>query len=577
MLCCESFYERMLFGMVIYYAVASILAVISFLLFLLYSDGKTINSYMMLFALLLFVTSGGFLAVSISSTLSEAVLANKISYLGGCFIPPVLVSIVLNICHFKSHKFLKAFLVAYSIVVYSLVLTTGYRNVYYTDVTLIRYNGASVLKREYGPCHNLFPILLFLNLAILVYIVIYTMKKKKDVSKKTIFILTFLGIGMLTIFVAVRLINPLFEGMPAAFVFVSFVLHYLNRRMSYYDIGTNIMNSLSDQTAYGYIIIDKTCHYLSSNQAAKNILPELEFCVADKLIKDSSVLEALPCLSGAVNDNGVWDFEKNGRYYECRIEHTMHRKKHIGYIIEIRDNTEKHDYLELMFSYADELKTQVDEKTSHIKNIQNKIILAMADMVENRDNNTGGHVKRTSYVVSIFIDTIKQNQLMNKTDQFYDDVIRAAPMHDLGKIAVDDAILRKPSRLTDEEFEQIKTHAEKSAELVEGILRGVEEDHFVNTAVNIARYHHEKWDGKGYPLHIAGDDIPLEARIMAVADVYDALVSKRCYKEPMSFEDANRVMLESMGSHFDPSMKEVYELSRERLEKYYSETHLISC
>lgn len=563
--------------MVIYYAVASILAVISFLLFLLYSDGKTINSYMMLFALLLLVTSGGFLAVSISSTLSEAVLANKISYLGGCFIPPVLITIVLNICHFKTHKLLKYLLVTYSIIVYSLVLTTGYSNVYYTDVTLIRYNGASVLKREYAPCHNLFPILLFLNLAILVSIVVYTMKKKKDVSRKTIILLTFLGIGMLTIFVAVRLINPLFEGMPAAFVFVSFVLLYLNRRLSFYDIGTNIMNSLSDQTAYGYIIIDKTCHYLGSNQAAKKILPELEFCTADKLIKNSSVLEALPCLSGAVNDNGVWDFEKNGRYYECRIEHTMYRKKHIGYIIEIRDNTEKHDYLELMFSYADELKTQVDEKTSHIKNIQNKIILAMADMVENRDNNTGGHVKRTSYVVSIFIDTIKQNQLMNMTDQFYDDVIRAAPMHDLGKIAVDDAILRKPSRLTDEEFEQIKTHAEKSAELVEGILRGVEEDHFVNTAVNIARYHHEKWNGKGYPLQISGDDIPLEARIMAVADVYDALVSKRCYKEPMNFEDANRVMLESMGSHFDPSMKEVYELSRERLEKYYKEIHPISC
>lgn len=558
--------------MVTYYAAATILAVISFMLFLIFSDGKTINSQMLLFALLLLVTNGGYLAVSLSSTLSEAILANKISYLGGCFIPPVLISIALGICRYKTPKFVYIALVLYSIIVYSFVLTTGYSNIYYSDTSLIRYNGASVLKRSYGPAHLLFTIMLYGYFALFIGIVVYTMIKRKDVSLKTAFLLMLLTAGMVIIFFGFRLIAPMFEGMPAMFVFVSFILLYFNRKLSLYDIETSIMKSLSNQTTYGYIIIDKAFHYLGCNSAAQKILPALKDCSVDKLIKERSILEAVPCLSGSVSDSSVWDFEKDERYYECRIERTMHRKKHIGYIIEIRDNTEKHDYLDLMFSYADELKTQVDEQTAHIKNIQNKIILSMADMVENRDNNTGGHIKRTSYVVSILIDTIKQNNLMNMTDQFYDDVIKAAPMHDLGKIGVDDAILRKPGRLTNEEFEQIKTHAEKSAQLVEGILRGVEEEHFVNTAVNVARYHHEKWNGTGYPKQLSGDDIPLEARIMAVADVYDALVSKRCYKEPMSFEEANRVMLESMGSHFDPDMKKVYELSREKLENYYSES-----
>ena len=142
-------------------------------------------------------------------------------------------------------------------------------------------------------------------------------------------------------------------------------------------------------------------------------------------------------------------------------------------------------------------------------------------------------------------------------------------MHDLGKIGIDDMILKKPGRLTEEEFAIMKTHASQSAVLVESILKGVEDKHFVRVAVNVAKYHHEKWNGTGYPEHLKGEEIPIEARIMAIADVYDALVSKRCYKEAMSFEKAFAVMEESMGSHFDPKLEQVFLLCRERLENYY--------
>ena len=117
----------------------------------------------------------------------------------------------------------------------------------------------------------------------------------------------------------------------------------------------------------------------------------------------------------------------------------------------------------------------------------------------------------------------------------------------------------------------MKTHSSKSGEIVKSILEGVEEELFVNTAFNIARFHHERWDGAGYPDKLAGEEIPLEARIMAVADVYDALVSRRCYKEPLSFEQASEIMCEGMGSQFDPSMKEIFLSCREKLEEYYSE------
>ena len=124
--------------------------------------------------------------------------------------------------------------------------------------------------------------------------------------------------------------------------------------------------------------------------------------------------------------------------------------------------------------------------------------------------------------------------------------------------------------VTEEEFATMQSHVVKSANLVEQILNGVEEEHFVKVAFNVARYHHEKWNGMGYPDKLKGEEIPLESRIMAIADVYDALVSKRCYKEPMSFEQAYSVMIESMGSHFDPKLEQVFILSREKLEEYYS-------
>ena len=196
--------------------------------------------------------------------------------------------------------------------------------------------------------------------------------------------------------------------------------------------------------------------------------------------------------------------------------------------------------------------------------------MGIASVVENRDDSTGGHVKRTSDVIRILIDVIREKNILELSDNFCDDLIKAAPMHDLGKIGIDDKILRKPGRLTEEEFATMQSHVVKSAHLVEQILNGVEEEHFVKVAFNVARYHHEKWNGMGYPDKLKGEEIPLESRIMAIADVYDALVSKRCYKEPMSFEQAYSVMIESMGSHFDPNLEQVFILSRNKLEEYYS-------
>ncbi|MER2143989.1 MAG: HD domain-containing phosphohydrolase [Eubacteriales bacterium] len=202
--------------------------------------------------------------------------------------------------------------------------------------------------------------------------------------------------------------------------------------------------------------------------------------------------------------------------------------------------------------------------------MQEKLVLSLADMVENRDSNTGGHVKRTSDVVRILVEDIQANQYFPLSDELAKDIVRTAPMHDLGKVSIDSSILNKPARLTPEEFAIMKTHSTISGQMVMILLEGMEEEHLVETAYHVARYHHERWDGKGYPEGLVGEMIPLEARIMAVADVYDALVSKRVYKEPMSYEKAAQIMQEGMGTQFDPNMHLVFLSCRSRLEHYYS-------
>ena len=205
----------------------------------------------------------------------------------------------------------------------------------------------------------------------------------------------------------------------------------------------------------------------------------------------------------------------------------------------------------------------------------------MATMVESRDNSTGGHIRRTSDVIRILIDEIKKDSVSDKknilllfgteglTEEFCKNIIQAAPMHDLGKIAVDDAVLRKPGKFTDEEYEKMKAHAAEGARIVDSILEGTDNEEFHKVARNVAHYHHERWDGSGYPEHKKGEEIPIEARIMAIADVYDALVSKRVYKDKFSFDDADRIMMESFGKHFDKRLERYYVAAKPKLEEYY--------
>lgn len=194
-----------------------------------------------------------------------------------------------------------------------------------------------------------------------------------------------------------------------------------------------------------------------------------------------------------------------------------------------------------------------------IEKIQNNLITTLATAVEERDQCTGGHIVRTEEYVSKLVDKIRKKEKYSKLPRLYfRNVVMAAPMHDLGKIKIPDHILNKPGRLTPEEYEIMKKHSEYGAQVIQSSMRNVDDDSYIDVAINIAKYHHERYDGTGYPEQLKGEDIPLEARIMALADVYDALISKRPYKEAFSKEKALEIIKDGTGTQFDPELAPIF-------------------
>ncbi|MCR4557197.1 MAG: HD domain-containing protein [Saccharofermentans sp.] len=203
----------------------------------------------------------------------------------------------------------------------------------------------------------------------------------------------------------------------------------------------------------------------------------------------------------------------------------------------------------------------IRQYSENVMKMQDGLILLMADMVENRDSDTGDHIQKTAAYVRIILRGLKRKgyYLDKLTPTYMEYVEKSAPLHDVGKIRIPDAVLNKPGKLTPEEYEIMKTHASAGKEIInKAIDNTVEGENYLREACNMAAYHHERWDGKGYPEGLKGEEIPLSARVMAVADVFDALCSSRVYKPPFPIDDALKIIEEGKGTQFDPKCVEVF-------------------
>ena len=516
----------------------------------------------------------GFVFMGLSKTINEALIALKLTYIGGCFILTSAMFLIFNVCGVRLKSWQKVILLTISACIYGTSLTIGYSDIFYKGMPdLAEAFGASyITNKNYGFMHTAFYVMVIVYYLLTIAVIIFSFIKKKQVPRRILFLIVLAVSIAIVGFFGSRLISQKIEILPATYNLGMIIYLIIASRLRLYDASDSVTDALVERGDKGFVSFDSKIRYLGSNDTAKKMFPELNGFIVDKPINDEWAKENFTKWINAFNEDSNNDsnlVEKDGRYYLVSVNNLKVGFFYQGYQIFISDDTDNQKHINLIKNYNAQLEAEVEEKTKDIIEIQNKLVIGMAMMVEGRDNSTGGHIRRTSDVVRFLVDEMNKDENLHLTDSFYNCLIKAAPMHDLGKITIDDAILRKPGKFTPEEYEIMKTHAPEGARIVSQILEGTNDDEFMKIAVNVAHFHHEKWDGTGYPDKLKGEEIPLEARIMAIADVYDALVSKRVYKEKMSFDVANSIILDSMGKHFDKNLEKYYLAARERIEDYY--------
>lgn len=313
---------------------------------------------------------------------------------------------------------------------------------------------------------------------------------------------------------------------------------------------------------------DKLFALLENNKPALILLdiemPEIDGYEAIKVLKSKSETRDIPVIF--LTGHAELDDEVKGLtlgaidYISKPIQPVLLIKRiEVHLLVEKQRKILEHQAAELQF-FNDNLRKLVDEKTQNVLQLQNVLLKTMAELVEYRDDITGRHIERTQKGIRLLLEEIKNDSVYMEEAGDWDIelLVQSCQLHDVGKIFISDSILRKPGKLTTEEFEDIKIHTHIGKQIVEKVEILAMESEFLRYAKIFAASHHEKWDGTGYPHGLKGTDIPLLGRVMAIADVYDALVSVRPYKNSYTHEEAVEIIKEGSGTQFDPELVKIF-------------------
>ncbi|MBO4573678.1 MAG: HD domain-containing protein [Clostridia bacterium] len=535
---------------------------------------KHFDGHFTIMTVLVPIINLGFLLLAQSRSVEEGLTAVRLTYLGGCFLMLDVMFLVFSLCGVPFKRWIRVTFIIVSCLLYISALTIGHSDIFYVSVDLEVINGVGVLiNKKYGFIHYVFYAVAILYYVLTIGVIVYSFIKKKQVPRKLLMMICVpVTIAMIGFFGG-RLITRKIELLPLTYNIGMVCYMIIVSKARLYDPSDSVVDSLVQRGDTGFVSIDHNECYLGSNERAKSMFSQLNELEIDKHLSQNPWADEiiLPWIRayGQNKENNKITYSHGDKIYLVNISDLNDGSKHMGYQLLFTDDTTNQRFINLIKEYNTKLENEVAAKTEHIIEMQDKLVLGMATMVEGRDNFTGGHIKRTSDVVRILVEEIKKDNVFNLSDSYCKNVIKAAPMHDLGKITIDDAILRKPGKYVPKEYEVMKTHAAEGARIVSEILSNTDDEEFKLIAENMAHYHHERFDGSGYPEKLKGEAIPLEARIMAIADVFDALVSKRVYKEEMSFEEADKIIGEGMGTQFDPKLYPFYEKARKKLEDYY--------
>ncbi len=537
--------------MTAYYIITTVLAIVNLFALICVVDNKKINYYFILLMLIMAISNAGYLALGLSQNVQEAVLANKIAYIGGCFTSPIMIFLICSICKYNFGRAFRMGVYAYCLVVYVMILTIGYNDIYYTEYHTEKLWDSTILVNEYGIGHSMFYVILYGAIIIQVAMLIHSIVKKRSVSRKNLYLLFGLEVMNVSLFFVGRLINADFEVMPALYVFNGWFFLIIHHRIRLYNIEESVAEALQKTHTNGYIMFDDNLNYVGCNKMAESVFPQLEKCYIDYPVKDIPELEeALKALPKDEKEY-ITTFTTGERHFECRFNRRYYNNKVYGYMLELIEDTNKWKHINYLSDNNTELEQTVKEQNAELIKKQEAIeemfvqtVTALSEAVDAKDRYTSGHSKRVAEYARML------SKRMGMSEEEQEEIYRAGLLHDIGKIRIPVEIINKAGKLTDEEYNIIKIHPVTSY----NILRGIAGSNLIAIA---AKYHHERYDGRGYPNGLAGDMIPLAARILAVADTYDAMTSNRSYRKALPQEVVRAEIEKGKGTQFDPDIAEL--------------------
>ncbi|MCH4191638.1 MAG: HD domain-containing protein [Butyrivibrio sp.] len=519
-----------------------------------------------------FLVCLGALGRSLSADEALMVYANKIEYLGACNAFSIFVILYGLYMDIHIPRWLKVVMIGSGYVMTVFTCTFDMNTWYYKSFHVEIINHVPVLVKEYGPVHTVYVIMIAAYLvgiaSMYIYRRIVTIKNKRRYSRG----LAIVAIAPITAYIIEKLSGSTLDLLPYGLIISDMHLVYLIGHR-FYDLNSIALDMVYE-TSGDAIVIETMFHeFEGANQLARTMFPELEKMVVGEPyeMKTPEFAAKREHLQEISKKGETYVFDEH--QYRVTFRDINVKKQQAGRIMTLRDITMEMEHTKLLESYREELEENVEKKTQQLQHFQEQMLFGFASLVENKNTTTGGHIRRTSdYVDAITRELWNEGKYADEVTKAYIRRLRrVAPLHDIGKVSIPEEILDKPGKLTPEEFEIMKTHTTEGARIIDVLMKNTGDSTDYELARQVALYHHEKWNGAGYPEGLLEKKIPLCARIMAVADVFDALVSSRLYKTAYSMDQAFRIMLEERGTHFDPLILDVFMKIRPEIEQIFNQ------
>lgn len=492
-----------------------------------------------------------------AKTQELAMQSVKMTYIGKPFVVFTMYVFVMEYCGVSIKKSRRNFFYAICVAIAGLVYTNEYHHLFYSSVSYTNDGLFPHLVLKHGIFYNLYSVILLYYFVGMIYVCVrkYRQNDSEIIRKQVsvLMVMVLFSSGCLALFLF-NLTNG-YDTTALAYIVAVFLFERLMRKYKLFDTLTLAKEEAVEHMSNGLIVVNVYGDMVYSNDEADRVL----LYIRKHGNKGIEYLEELANNSKYmfVDECSQEDGNKHADSEKCVYELTMHEifrnENSYGKMLLITEITDS-------YYYTERLQNELKKKTREVISIQRDIIGSFASMIEARDGITGLHIKNTANLVKVLVNVMKNNPKYSGiiTDEYAQMTAAAAHLHDIGKIAIPDRILQKEGKLTDEEFAIMKTHPVEGAKILENTIKGLESDAYYQIAHDKVLYHHEKYDGNGYPTGISGENIPLTARIMAVADVYDALRSKRHYKDGFSKEKSMAIMEESKGTHFDADIVTIF-------------------